>query len=61
MKKLLESDKSLHCDLKNGKTAGSTNPDDYNADKTPTTPDVQIVLLKAPMIQYEQLALNTKF
>ena len=61
MKKLFESDKSLHCDLKNGKTAGSTNPDDYNADKTPTTPDVQIVLLKAPMIQYEQLALNTNF
>ena len=34
MKKLFESDKSLHDDLKNDKTAGSTNPNDYNADNT---------------------------
>ena len=59
MKKLFESNKSLHGGLKTGKTAGSTNSDGYEQDTAPKTPDVQIVLLKAPMIQYEQLALNT--
>ena len=47
--------------LKGGKTTGSTNPNDYNADGTPGTPDAQMVLLKAPKIQYEQLMLNTTF
>ena len=28
---------------------------------TPATPDAQIVLLKAPMIQYEKLTLKTNF
>ena len=53
--------KSLHGGLKSGKAARSTNLNDYNLDTAPTTPDVQIVLLKAPIIQYEQLALNTNF
>ena len=46
---------------KSGKTADSTNPNDYETDGTPHTPDVPIVLLKAPMIQYEQLTLDTNF
>ena len=54
MKKLFESDKNLMSDPKSGKTADSTNPNDYATDGTPQTPDVQIVLLKAPMIQYKQ-------
>ena len=46
---------------KSDKTADSTNLNDYEPDETPQTPDVQIVLLKAPMIQYEQLTLDTNF
>ena len=42
-------------------TAYSTNPNDYETDGTSQTPDVQIVLLKAPMIQYEQLTLDTNY
>ena len=61
MKKLFESDKNLMGNPKSGKTADSTNPDDYETDGTPQTPDVQIVLLNVPMIQYEQLTLDTNF
>ena len=61
MKKLFESDKNLMGNPKSGKTADSTNPNDYETDGTPQTPAVQIVLLKAPMIQYEQLTLDTNF
>ena len=51
MKKLFESDKDLSGALKTGKLATSTDPDDINADGPPTTtPDAQIVLLKAPML-----------
>ena len=46
---------------KSGKTADSTNPNDYETDGTPQTSDVQIMLLKAPMIQYKQLTLDTNF
>ena len=46
---------------KSGKTADSTTPNDCETDGTPQTPYVQIVLLKAPMIQYEQLMLGTNF
>ena len=61
MKKLFESDKNLMGNPKSGKTADSTNPNDYETDGTPQTPDVQIVLLNVPMIQYEQLTLDTNF
>ena len=61
MKKLFESDKNLMGNPKSGKTADSTNPNDYETNGTPQTPDVQFVLLKAPMIQYEQLTLDTNF
>ena len=54
MKQLFESDKNLM-------VFNSTNPNDYETDGTPQTPGVQIVLLKAPMIQYEQLTLDTNF
>ena len=36
----------------------STDPNGFEPDAIPPTPDVQIVLLKAPMIQYEQLTLD---
>ena len=61
MKKLFESDRNLMGNPKSGKTADSTNPNDYETDATPQIPYVQIVLLKAPMIQYEQLMLDTNF
>ena len=61
MKKLFESDKNLMGNPKSGKAADSTNPNDYETDGTPQTPAVQIVLLKAPMIQYEKLTLDTNF
>ena len=61
IKKLFGSDKNLMGNPKLGKTADSTNPNDYETDGTPQTPDVQIVLLKAPMIQYKQLTLGTNF
>ena len=60
MKKLFESDKS-HTKVKNGKDPNSTDPGDFEPDPTPPTPDKQIVLLKAPMIQYEQLTLDINF
>ena len=61
MKKLFESNKSLMGNPKTGKSATSTDPNDYEPDGTPQTPDVQIVLLKAPMIQYKKLMLDTNF
>ena len=60
MKKLFESDANLNSGLKNGKSATSTEPRDYNI-AVPGIPDAQIVLIKAPMIQYEQMTLNTNF
>ena len=60
MKKLFESDKN-HTKVKNGKDPNSTDLSDFEPDPTPPTPDIQIVLLKAPMIQYEQLTLDTNF
>ena len=61
MKKLFQSHKNRMGNSKFGKTADSTNPNDYEPDAIPATPDVQIVLLKASMIQYEQLTLDTNF
>ena len=61
MKKLFQSDTNHMGNPKPGKTADSTNPNDYETDETPQTSDVQIVLLKAPMIQYKQLTLDTNF
>ena len=61
MKKLFESDKDHMRNPKSGKTADSTNPDDYEPDAIPPTPDVQIVLLRIPMIQYKQLTLDSNF
>ena len=61
MKKLFESDKNHMGNPKSGKLATSTDPNDFEPDPTPPTPDVQIVLLKAPMIQYEQLTLDKNF
>ena len=60
MKKLFESDKN-HTKVKNGKDPNSTDPIDFEPNPMLQTPDVQIVLLKAPMIQYEQLTLDTNF
>ena len=60
MKRLFESDVNLNSGLKNGKSATSTDPKDYNI-AAPGILDAQIVLIKAPMIQYEQLTLNTNF
>ena len=59
IKKLFESNKNLMGNPKTGKSATSTDPNDYEPDGTPQTPDVQIVFLKAPTIQYEQLTLDT--
>ena len=61
MKKLFESKKNLMGNPKTGKSASSTDPNNYEPDGTPQTPDEQIVLLKAPMIQYEQFTLETYF
>ena len=61
MIKLFESNKNLMGNPKTGKSATSTDPNDYEPDGTPQTTDVQIILLKAPMIQYEQLTLDTNF
>ena len=49
MKKLFESGK-CHTKVKNGKDPNSTDPSDFEPDPTSPRPDVQIVLLKAPMI-----------
>ena len=57
MKELFECDKNLNTGVKSGKSSSSTNINDYNVG-TPGTPEAQIVLLKAPTIQYEQLTLN---
>ena len=57
MKKLSELDK-IHTRVKTGKDPNSTDPGDFEPNPTPPTPDVQIVLLKAPMIQYKQLTLD---
>ena len=61
MKKLFESNKNLMDNPKTGKSATSTDPNDYEPDGTRQTSDVQIILLKTPMIQYEQLTLDTNF
>ena len=61
MKKLLESDKNHMGNPKTGKLATSTDPNDFEPDAIPPMPDVQIVLLKAPMMKYEQLTLDTNF
>ena len=61
MKKLFESDKNHVGDPKTGKSATSTDPNDFEPDAIPSTPDVHIVLLKAPMIQYEQVTLDSNF
>ena len=61
MKKLFESDRNHMGNPKTGKLATSTDPNDFEPDAIPPTPDLQIVLLKAPMIQYEQLTLDTNF
>ena len=60
MKKLFETDANLNNGLKTGKSSTSMDLKDYDI-ATPGTPDAQIVLIKAPMIQYEQLTLNTNF
>ena len=61
MKKLFESDKNLMDNPKTGKLAASTDPNDSEPDVSSSTTDVQIVLLKALMIQYEKLTLDTNF
>ena len=61
MKKLLESDKNHMGNPKTGKLATSTDPNNFEPDAIPPMPDVQIVLLKAPMMKYEQLTLGTNF
>ena len=61
MTKLFELDKNHMGNPKTGKLATSTDPNDFEPDAIPPAPDVLIVLLKAPMIQFEQLALDTNF
>ena len=61
MKTLFESNKNHMGKPKTGKLATSTDPKDFEPDAIPPTPDIQIVLLKAHMIQYEQLTLDTNF
>ena len=61
MKKLFESNKNFMGNSKTGKSATSTDPNDYEPDGKPQMPDVQVVLLKAPTIQHEQLTLDTNF
>ena len=53
--------KNLMGNPKNGKSATSTDTKEYESDGTLQTSDVQIILLKAPMIQYKQLTLDTNF
>ena len=60
MKKLFETKKMLK-QLKIGATAGSTNANDYGPATSPGMPDVQIIFLKAPFIQYEQILLPKNF
>ena len=60
MKKLFESKKMLR-PLEAGATAGSTNPNEYGLATSPGAPDVQIIFLKAPFIQYEQILLSKNF
>ena len=61
MKKLFESDKNHMGNPKTGKLATSTDRNDFEPDAIPPTPDVQIALLKAPMILYKELTLDTSF
>ena len=61
MKKLVESEKNHMSNPKTGKLATSIDPNDFEPDAILPTPDIHIVLLKAPMIQYEQLTLDTNF
>ena len=61
MKRLFESKANLNSGLKTGKNQDSTDKADYNIGNVSMTPDAQIVLLRTPMIQYEQLTLNTTF
>ena len=60
IKMLFESDANLNSGLKSGKSSTSTDPTDYNI-AVSGIPDAQIVLIKASMIQYEQIMLNTNF
>ena len=60
MKKLFESKKMLK-QLKIGATAGSANANDYGPVISPGMPDAQIIFLKAPFIQYEQILLSKNF
>ena len=59
MKKLFESKKMLK-QLKIGATAGLTNANDYSPTTSLGAPDVQIIFLKVPFIQYEQVFKNSK-
>ena len=61
MIKLFKSNKNHMGNPKTGKLVTSTDPNDFEPDAIPPTPDVQVVLLKALMIQYEQLPLDTNF
>ena len=61
LKKLFELDKNHMSNPKTGKSATFTDPNDFEPDEIPSTPDVKIVLLKASMVQYEQLTLDTNF
>ena len=47
--------------LKLSATAGLTNANDYGAATSPGTPDMQIIFLKFPFIQYEQILLSKNF
>ena len=47
--------------LKIGATAGSANANDYGSVINPGMPDAQIIFLKAPFIQYEQILLSKNF
>ena len=55
VKRMFQSDANLNSGLKNGKSASSTNPKDYNI----AAPG--ILLIKSPMIQYEQFTRNKNF
>ena len=56
MKKLFESKKMLK-QLKIGATAGLTNANYYSPATSLGEPDVQIIFLKKPFIQYKQILL----
>ena len=60
LKRLSETGANLNSGLKTGKSATRTDFKDYNI-AAPGIPDAQIVIIKSPMIQYEQLTLNTNF